>query len=75
MRLKKAMISGITTIGSQAPTANFVTPTMSRTTKVAHGADGVDGQALAPARSSRRRWWWRTMPAWLSVNEVNTPTA
>jgi len=24
---------------------------------------------------SRCRRWWRTMPHWLNVNEVNTPTA
>ena len=26
-------------------------------------------------RGSRNRKWWTTMPAWLSVNPVNTPNA
>ena len=26
-------------------------------------------------RGSRSRRWWTTMPAWLSVNPVNTPKA
>ena len=32
-------------------------------------------QALNFQRGSRSFWWWRTMPACDSVNDVNTPTA
>ena len=31
--------------------------------------------ADARHRGSRNRKWWTTIPAWLSVNPVNTPNA
>ena len=47
---------------------------MTVTIRVANGSDAVD-ESVAPPAWFWMRWWWRTMPVWLRVNDVNTPTA
>ena len=68
------MMSGITTRGTHAPFVNFVDATITRTIPVA-----TDPKPLITTLRfhpfSRSVWWWRTIPNWESVKDVNTPTA
>ena len=66
--------AGITTAGIHAPSVNFETTTTSATMPVATQPTALianDGRHRRP----RRRRWWTTIPAWLSVKPVNTPKA
>ena len=72
----------IATIAIQAPCANFVMSTITRTVPVVSERERADrppphacaaiGRRRASVRSSR--FQCRTMPVWLRVNETNTPT-
>ena len=53
---------------------NFTLVTTIATIAVSDAADGVDDEALLPARG-RSRSQCRIMPAWLIVKSMNTPTA
>ena len=68
------MMNGITMIGTQAPLVNFVIATMMSTMNVATAPTPLI-TVLRFQPGSRSFWWWRTMPACESVNDVNTPTA
>ena len=72
--LNSRMMNGITTIGTHAPLVNLVTATTIRMMNVVTAPTPLS-QALNFQRGSRSFWWWRTMPACDSVNDVNTPTA
>ena len=67
-------MSGITTAGIQAPLVNLETTTTTSTTPVAMQPTTLMTRPRCQFGSRRRRWW-RTMPAWLRVKPVNTPTA
>ena len=66
----------------QAPCVNLVTSTMTSTSPVRHAPNALMARerlhraARPPGRSRSRssRVQCRTMPAWLSVKETNTPT-
>ena len=66
---------GISTAGIHAPSVNLDTTTTSATTPVATQPTPLIDRADAASRGSRSRQWCTTMPAWLSVNPVNTPNA
>ena len=56
----------------QAPSANLVTATTTRTRVVATAPTRLNSALVShPSPPSRRHF--RTMPAWESVNETNTP--
>ena len=64
-----------------APAWNFVSRTMTRTTRdiVAPTAlmtreRRMCARALGSVSCGSRRFQWRIMPVWLSVNETKTPT-
>ena len=67
-------ITGMTTAGIQAPLLNFDTTTTRATTPVQTAPTPLI-TADDLQRGSRSRKWWATIPAWLSVNPVNTPKA
>ena len=68
------MIAGTTTIGSHAPAVNFVIATIISTMNVATAPTPLTTRSRCQPGSCSVRWR-TTMAAWLSVNEVNTPTA
>ncbi len=74
MAVNRRMISGITTIGSHAPLVNLVMDTISSTTPVAVAPRALMVMPLRQPGSFRLRWRF-TIPDWLIVKEVNTPTA
>ena len=62
------------TAGIHAPSVNFDTTTTRATSPVAAQPTALTTiEARQPGSRSRR--WCTTMPAWLSVNPVNTPKA
>ena len=75
MPVKSSTIAGMTTTGSHAPLVNFVISDDRQDDEGRRGADRADGRAHAPAALAPPCSWYRTMPSWLRVNEVNTPTA
>ena len=66
--------AGINTAGIHAPSVNLETTTTMATVPVATHPTPLIA-ADARHRGSRKRRWWMTIPAWLSVNPVNTPNA
>ena len=66
---------GMRTAGIQAPSVNFETTTIDRDDAGGDAADGVDDRRRRAIGLPCSRKWWTTMPAWLSVNPVNTPNA
>ena len=74
MALNRTTMAGMTTAGSHAPAVNLDTTTTRRTMPVAIAPTKLTViRACQPG--SRCRRWYRTMPDWLSVKPVNTPTA
>ncbi len=61
-------------MGSHAPLVNLVTATITRTMPVAVAPRTLMVMPLRHPGSFRLRWRF-TIPVWLRVNEVNTPTA
>ena len=67
-------IAGISTAGIHAPSVNLETTTTIATVAVATQPTALIASD-ARQRPSLYLRWWTTMPAWLSVNPVNTPNA
>ena len=65
-------MTGIATVTSQAPCANFVQMTITLTTPVAAAPRPFTAMLLRQ-RPVRVRSQWRTIPAWDSVKAVKTP--
>jgi hypothetical protein len=74
MARKPITMNGMSAAGIQAPSVNFDTSTISAMNAVVT-APMVLMAIPHCQRGSRCRRWWRTMPDWLRVKPVNTPTA
>ena len=66
-------MTGIATVTSQAPWANFVQTTITHDDARGRGAEPVHGDAPAPAGLRGFAASGAPCPAWESVNAVNTP--
>jgi len=59
----------------QAPSANLATPTMTATTPVARAPRPLRAALQRqPGTSLRSRLQWTTIPDWLRVKAMKTPT-
>ena len=65
---------GISAAGIHAPSVNLETTTTVAMRNVATAPMALITMLIFH-RGSRSRRWWRTIPVWLNVKPVNTPSA
>jgi hypothetical protein len=67
-------MTGTSTITAQAPCQNFVTAITTSSTAVANAPSALTARPSRHPGSLILRWRF-AMPAWVRVNDVNTPIA